>query len=66
MGDAFVLLWVANKQLRLIRYRVSFWEGLGFCLRNRCLSSRGRLADEWSLTHKQVDKALNARLVEQS
>ena len=25
-GDAFVLLWVVNKQLRLIR-RVSFWKG---------------------------------------
>ena len=24
-GDAFVLLWAANKQLRLIPRRVSFW-----------------------------------------
>ena len=30
-GDAFVLLWVVNKQLRLIPRRVSFWKGLGFC-----------------------------------
>ena len=30
-GDAFVLLWVVNTQLRLIPRRVSFWKGLGFC-----------------------------------
>ena len=30
-GDAFVLLWVAKKQLRLTPRRVSFWKGLGFC-----------------------------------
>ena len=30
-GDAFVLLRVVNKQLRLIPRRVSFWKGLGFC-----------------------------------
>ena len=30
-GDAFVSLWAANKQLRLIPRRVSFWKGLGFC-----------------------------------
>ena len=30
-GDAFVLLWVVNKQLCLIPRRVSFWKGLGFC-----------------------------------
>ena len=30
-GDAFVLLWVANKQLRLIPRRVSVGKGLGFC-----------------------------------
>ena len=30
-GDAFVLLWVANKQLRCICRPVSFWKGLGFC-----------------------------------
>ena len=30
-GDAFELLWVVNKQLRLIPRRVSFWKGLGFC-----------------------------------
>ena len=29
-GDAFVLLWVVNKQLRLIPRPVSFWKGLGF------------------------------------
>ena len=44
-GDVFVLLWVVNKQLRLITER---------------------LADKWSLTHGQVNKALNAKLVEQS
>ena len=48
-GDAFVLLWVVNKPLRLIPRRVSFWKGLGFCL-----------------TRRQVDKALNSKLVEQS
>ena len=56
-GDAFVLLWAVNKQLRLIPRRVSFWKRLGFCQRNRCLSSRDRLADKWSFTHRQVDKA---------
>ena len=30
-GDAFVLLWAVNKQLRLTPRRVSFWKGLGFC-----------------------------------
>ena len=30
-GDAFVLLWVVNKQLRLIPHRVSVWKGLGYC-----------------------------------
>ena len=30
-GDAFVLLWAVNKQLRLIPRRVSFWKGLDFC-----------------------------------
>ena len=30
-GDAVVLLWVVNTQLRLIPRRVSFWKGLGFC-----------------------------------
>ena len=30
-GDAFVLLWVANKQLRLLLRRVSFWKWLGCC-----------------------------------
>ena len=30
-GDAFVLLWVVNKQLCLIPRWVSFWKGLGFC-----------------------------------
>ena len=30
-GDAFVLLWAVNKQLRSIPCRVSFWKGLGFC-----------------------------------
>ena len=30
-GDAVVLLWPVNKQLRLIPRRVSFWKGLGFC-----------------------------------
>ena len=30
-GDAFVLLWAANKQLRLIPRRDSFWKGLDFC-----------------------------------
>ena len=34
-GDSFVLLWVVNKQLRLIPRRVSFWKGLDFCRRNR-------------------------------
>ena len=29
-GDAVVLLWVVNKELRLIPRRVSFWKGLGF------------------------------------
>ena len=29
-GDAVVLLWVVNTQLRLIPRRVSFWKGLGF------------------------------------
>ena len=29
-GDAFVLLWAVNKQLRLIPLRVSCWKGLGF------------------------------------
>ena len=65
-GDAFLLLGVVNKQLRLIPRRVSFWKGLGFCQRNRCLSCRDRLADTWSLTHGQVDKALYAKLVGQS
>ena len=45
-GDAFVLLWVVNEQLRLIPRWVSFWKGLGFCERNQCLSSRDRLADK--------------------
>ena len=30
-GDAFVLLWVVNKQLRLIPRQVCFWKGLGIC-----------------------------------
>ena len=30
-GDAFVLLWVANKQLRLTLCLIYFWKGLGFC-----------------------------------
>ena len=30
-GDAVVLLWPVNKQLRLVPRRVSFWKGLGFC-----------------------------------
>ena len=28
------------------------------------MSSRDPLADKWSLTHRQVNKALNAKLVE--
>ena len=66
-GDAFVLLWVVNKKATLFNPpSFFFWKGLGFCERNRCLSSRDRLAHKWSLTHTQVDKALNAKLVEQS
>ena len=30
-ADTFVLLWAANKQLRLIPRRASFWKWLGFC-----------------------------------
>ena len=30
-GDTIMLLWVANKHLRLIPRRVCFWKGLGFC-----------------------------------
>ena len=29
--EAFVLLWVVNKQLRLIPRQVCVWKGLGFC-----------------------------------
>ena len=50
-----MLLWVVNKQLRLI----SFLEGAWLLLTEPMSGSR-----DWSLTHRQVDKALNAKLVE--
>ena len=62
-GDAFVLHWVVNHHLRFNPPSSFFLEGAWLLVtRNRCLSSRDRLANKWSLTRRQVDKALNAKL----
>ena len=54
-GDAFVLLWAVNKQLRN--------PPSGFFLEGAWLLLTEPM---FELTHRQVDKALNAKLVEQS
>ena len=64
-GDTIMLLWVANKHLR--SPSGLFLEGAWLLLTDPMFGfSRSARRQVWSLTHKQVDKALNAKLVKQS
>ena len=61
---AFVLLRAVNKQLRLNPPSGFFLEGAWLLLTEPMFEfSRWARKQVWSLTHKQVDKALNAKLV---